>query len=114
MANHTEGLHHYNTRKRIHQKHEPYPHPHKWKNFMDRMIYVVGVFGPIMTIPQLSKIWIEQNAAGVSAISWTAYLIAAIFWLIYGIMHKETPIILTYSLWIILEVFIIIGIIIYG
>ena len=25
MANHIEGLHHFHTRKRIHQKHEIYP-----------------------------------------------------------------------------------------
>jgi len=47
----TEGLHHFHRRKRIYQKHEPYPHPDKWKRFMDHAIYCVGVFGPIMTIP---------------------------------------------------------------
>lgn len=81
---------------------------------MDKAIYVVGSFGLIMTIPQVTKIWIEKNASGVSAISWSAYLITAIFWLIYGIMHKEKPIIFTYSAWIVLEVAIVIGIILYG
>ena len=50
MANHVEGLHHFHTRKRIHQKHEIYPHPDRWMNFMDKAIYVMGVFGPLMTI----------------------------------------------------------------
>ncbi|MFW5746020.1 MAG: SemiSWEET family transporter [Nanoarchaeota archaeon] len=70
--------------------------------------------GPIMTIPQLCKIWVEKNAAGVSAVSWIAYLVTAFFWLTYGIMHKEKPIIFTYSGWIIIEVFIIIGTFVYG
>ncbi|HJO01876.1 MAG: PQ-loop domain-containing transporter [Candidatus Woesearchaeota archaeon] len=109
-----EGLHHFHIRKRVHQKHESYPHPHKWKRFMDKAIYVAGVFGPLMTLPQLTKIWIEKNAAGVSVISWASYLIAAIFWLIYGIMHKEKPIIFAYSLWIGLEILIVVGTIIYG
>ncbi len=114
MTNHTEGLHHHHVRKRIHQKHEPYPHPHKWKRFIDRAIYVVGLFGPIMTIPQLSKIWIEKNASGVSAISWAAYLVVAIFWVIYGVAHKEKPIIVISSVWIILELLIVMGILLYG
>ncbi|MFC1752460.1 hypothetical protein ACFL96_03600 [Thermoproteota archaeon] len=109
----TEPLHHHHRRKRIHQKHEPYPHPDKAKKFMDRAIYGVGIFGPIMTLPQVSKIWIEKNAAGVSAISWGAYLITTSFWLAYGIMHKEKPIIMTYSLWLVLELFIITGVLIY-
>jgi len=39
-------------------KEEPYPHPNKWKRLMDKLIYFAGVLGPIMTIPQLSKIWV--------------------------------------------------------
>lgn len=114
MTNHTEGLHHYHTRKRIHQKHEPYPHPDKWKRFMDKAIYVIGVAGPIMTIPQLMKIWVEKDASGVSVISWSSYLVIAVFWLTYGIIHKEKPIIFTYFAWIIIEILVVIGVIIYG
>jgi len=114
MTTNSHGLHHHHKRKRIHAKHESYPHPNKWKNFMDKAIYVVGVLGPIMTIPQLAKIWVEKNASGVSIISWTAYLIASGFWVIYGIMHKEKPIIVTYSLWILLDILIIIGTVIYN
>lgn len=81
---------------------------------MDKAIYVIGIAGPIMTIPQLTKIWIEKNAVGVSAISWFAYLIIAFFWLIYGVMHKEKPIILTFGVWIILDILIVIGILMYS
>ncbi|MBW2978357.1 hypothetical protein KY331_05930 [Candidatus Woesearchaeota archaeon] len=114
MADHTEGLHHFHVRKRIHKKHEKYPHPDKFKRFMDKAIYAGGVIGPIMTIPQLTKIWIDKNASGVSAISWFTYLITAVFWVIYGIQHKEKPIIYTYGVWIILDAFIVIGTIMYG
>lgn len=114
MVGQTKGLHHAHIRKRIYQKHEPYPHPDKWKRLMDKGIYAAGVIGPIMTIPQLTKIWIDKNATGVSAISWIAFLITAIFWLIYGIMHKERPIIFTYIIWIILDIFIVIGVLMYG
>ncbi|MBW2976742.1 hypothetical protein KY347_04825 [Candidatus Woesearchaeota archaeon] len=114
MAYDSRGLHHFHKRKRIHEKHEPYPHQDKFKRFIDSTIYAVGIFGPVMTLPQLAKIWIEKNASGVSVISWGAYLFAAVFWLIYGILHKEKPIILTYALWIVLEAFIVLGTVLYG
>ena len=114
MVQASHGVHHFQRRKRIHLQHEQYPHPNKWKRLLDRMIYGVAIFGPVMTIPQLTKIWIEKNAAGVSALSWAAYLVAAIFWLIYGFAHKDKPIILTNILWIILHTLIVIGTLMYG
>lgn len=114
MKKQTEGLHHFHTRKRVHQKHEPYPHPHKFKNFIDKVIYPVGILGPVMTIPQLAKIWINQDATGVSAISWSAYLVLAIFWLLYGVIHKEWPIILSSVLWILMDAMVVLGIFYYG
>lgn len=114
MSPSSGGLLHAHTRKRVHQQLETYPHPNKWKRIMDKAIFVVGAVGPVMTIPQLAKIWLEKNAVGVSALSWGAYLITAIFWLMYGIMHKEKPIIFTYSIWIVLEALIVVGTLIYG
>ena len=108
------GMQHFHKRIRIHQKHEPYPHPNKWKRFMDRAIYVVGILGPIMTMPQLIKIWAEKNAIGVSATTWIAYLLVAIFWLIYGTIHREKLIMTASILWIIVDILVVIGIIIYG
>ena len=91
----TRGLHHFHKRKRIYEFGEQYPHPNKWKRFVDRVIYPVSIFGPIMTLPQIMQIWVNKNASGVSSVSWAAYLVTAIFWLVYGVIHKEKPIILT-------------------
>lgn len=108
------GLQHLQKRKRVHQKIEDYPHPNKWKRFLDKGIYLAGILGPIMTLPQLSKIWIEKNASGVSAFSWGAYAIGAVFWIVYGFMHKEKPIILAYFSWFMLSIFIVLGTLLYG
>jgi uncharacterized protein with PQ loop repeat len=102
------GLHHYHIRKRM--QHEPFPHPDKWKRWLDKLVFVAGVFGPIMTIPQILKIWATGNAAGVSAASWIGYLITAIVWFIYGIAHREKPIIVTYAIWILMDAMIILGV----
>lgn len=110
----SSGRHHVQKRKRIYQKREPYPHPRKWIRVMDRVIYAMGIIGPIMTIPQLTKIWLEQSAAGVSVISWATYLLIAVTWTVYGILHKEKPIIFTYAIWILLDILIVFGVILYG
>ncbi|MFH1387690.1 MAG: SemiSWEET family transporter [Patescibacteria group bacterium] len=108
------GLHHFHKRKRVHENLEPYPHPDKIKRFMDKAIFVVGVVGPIMTLPQIFKIWVEKQASGISIVSFTAYLFVAAFWILYGLLHKEKPIVVTQSIWFIMHVFIVIGAIIYG
>ena len=87
--------------------------PNKFKFFIDHAIYVVGLIGPIMTIPQITNIWIDKNAAGVSAISWSAYILVAIFWVFYGIVHKEKRLITLWGLWSIMYIFVLLGLIIY-
>jgi len=114
MAKDGPGLHHFHKRKRIHLKHEKYPHPNKGIRFLDKLIFVVGVLGPLMTIPQVIKIWVEHNAAGVSFLTWSSFLIFDSVWLTYGIVHKEKPIIVSYSVWLVLELIIVIGIIRYN
>lgn len=114
MPHHSLGTHHLHVRKRIHQKHEHYPHPNKLKRVLDKAVYAIGAFGLIMTIPQITIIWVEKNAAGVSAGAWFAYTIVAMFWLLYGIVHKEKPLIMFYSLAILLNAIVLVGTLVYG
>lgn len=114
-----KGLHHFH-KKRIHKKYEKHskdkehPSKDKWKRFIDKIIYIGAVVGPIIAIPQIMKIWVEKNASGVSVISWSGYLVSAIFWLIYGVVHKEKPIVVTNIIWIFLQAIIVVGTLIYG
>lgn len=55
---------HLHKRKRIYQKHEPYPHPNKWKRLVDDLAYGAGIIIPIVTIPQAWRIWAYETAAG--------------------------------------------------
>jgi uncharacterized protein with PQ loop repeat len=109
-----KGFHHFHKRKRIHQKLEKYPSKNKWINLIDKLIYFVIALGLIITIPQVYKIWIDKNAAGVSIVSWSGYLIISFFWLTYGFVHKEKPIIISNILWIFMYILIILGVWLYG
>jgi uncharacterized protein with PQ loop repeat len=110
----SEPMIHKHTRKRVFKKLEPYPHPNKWKNLVDRLIYFVGFFGMIFTIPQITNIWIDNNFSGVSFLSWGAYLIVGGFWLLYGILHKEKPIIVIYSCLVVIYFLIVLGLVVKG
>jgi len=45
----------------------------------------MSVFTMIMTVPQVLAIWVGHQAAGVSILSWSAYLVSAVLWLWFGI-----------------------------
>jgi len=114
MAITGQGMHHLNIRKRIHEKHEQFPSPEKKIRFLDKLIYIVGIVGPLMILPQIIKIFALKTAEGLSLISYASFVLLSIIWLIYGIAHNEKPIIITNILWIALHILIVIGILIYG
>jgi uncharacterized protein with PQ loop repeat len=110
----SHAVHHLQKRKRVYQKLEKYPSIDKKKNLVDKLIYIVIFIAPIMTIPQIIKIWVEKNASGLSIISWTTYALGSMLWLSYGFLHKEKPLIISHTIWTILHIMIIVGIIFYG
>ena len=76
---------------------------------MDNLVYIAALFGVFANIPQLTRIWIDKSVAGVSIITWIGFLLGSSFWLCYGIVHKEKPIIITNALYVAIQFFIVIG-----
>jgi uncharacterized protein with PQ loop repeat len=107
-------LPHLHIRKRSQKKVEPYPARTPALRFLDRAIYIAGAVGPLFTLPQLIKIYYFQDASGVSAVSWGAYALLDIPWILYGIVHRERPITLTYVLWFLFNLAVFIGALIYS
>jgi uncharacterized protein with PQ loop repeat len=113
-GNSMPGLHHIHKRKRFHEKLEPYPHENKWIKRLDEFLLFVAVVAPIMSIPQIFKIYSTKTAAGVSALSFGFFAFFNIPWIIYGIVHKEKPIVITYILWLICNTSIVVGTLLYS
>lgn len=109
----TLGLHHLHKRKRSKLKKQTCP-DNKLKRLMDKLIYVVAIFGPLVVLPQLFEIWINKRVEGVSIITWGGFLIASLFWVVYGLIHKEKPIILMNMLWTFIYLAIVMGILFFG
>jgi uncharacterized protein with PQ loop repeat len=82
------------------------------KNIMDKLVYVSALFGVFANIPQLTKIWIDKSVAGVSIVTWIGFLLGSSFWLCYGIVHKEMPIIITNGLYVATQFIIVLGLLV--
>jgi uncharacterized protein with PQ loop repeat len=106
-------LGHVHLRKRISNM-EPYPSTDRLKRAIDYGVYLVSILGVVFTIPQMITIWINRNASGVSAISWIAYVVTALFWIFYGVIHREKPIIWINILWVICDLIVVVGAIKFG
>jgi uncharacterized protein with PQ loop repeat len=86
----------------------------KDKHFLiDSLAYFSGIVSPFMIIPQLYGIWINKNAAGVSAFSFASLALFNFIFIIYGIVNRNKLIAINNSIWCILQILIAIGVILY-
>lgn len=106
------GCHHHHIRQRIHVNHELFPNPNKLKNTVDRLAYL-SIILPLMTLPQLFVIFQSHDARGLSIITWLSYLIGALFWTVYGLLHKAKQISIPNLLMAVIDLGIIFGILLY-
>ena len=84
------------------------------ETFLRRLLGGMSVFTMLMTVPQVLTIWVGHQAAGVSVVSWSAYLLSAILWFWYGLRNKDRNIYLPCVGWVGLDVAVIVGAVIYG
>lgn len=79
-----------------------------------RLLGFMSGFTMLMTVPQVTTIWIGRQAAGVSVLSWSAYLVSAVLWFWYGLQQKDRNIYLPCIGWIALDAAVILGAAIHG
>lgn len=104
---HDSGSHHLSVRKRISKKLEPFPHPDALKRYLDRLMLLVAIGGPVVLIPQVYQVLMLKDASDLSLVTWGMWQVFNFLWLTYGIVHKELPIIIANSCYIVLHTIII-------
>lgn len=82
--------------------------------WLRRLLGGMSIFTMLMTVPQVWIIWIGRQAAGVSLLSWGAYLVSALLWFWYGLRKRDRNIYLPCIGWIGLDAAVIAGAVIYG
>lgn len=80
------------------------------RQFVNQTIYIVGGLGVLVVLPQAYNIWVDGNIAGVSLITWVGFFVAALFWCLYGAIHRQKPIFLTNFIVMLLDGIIIAGV----
>ena len=81
---------------------------------MKRLLGAASIFTLVMSVPQALTIWVSHQAAGVSLISWSAYLVSAVLWLVYGLRKHDRNIYLPCLGWIAVDAAVILGILVNG
>jgi len=76
---------------------------------LSRVLGGMSVFTMLMTVPQVLVIWIGGKAAGVSIVSWSAYLLSAVLWFWYGLRKGDRNIYLPCIGWMLLDAAVIVG-----
>ncbi len=109
-----DGHHHLSLRKRMHERLEPYPHPDAFKRFLDKIMMGVALIGPLATLPQVYQVFMTQDTKGLSLVTWTVWVLLSCVWLVYGLLHKEMPIVLSNLIYIILQGAVVVAILLYN
>ena len=79
-----------------------------------KLLGAMSVFTMLMTVPQILTIWVGHQAGGVSVLSWSAYLLSAMLWLVHGIRKRDANIYLPCVGWIVLNGAVVAGALVYA
>lgn len=107
---HFVGLRHKHERTSSHRKEKLSP----YKKFLDKLTFAAGVVGPFTVLPQIYSIFHTHSAAGVSLLTWLLIFIVTFPWILYGVAHKDKSIIVSFTLWEIVNLTVVVGVLIYG
>ncbi|MCF7910220.1 hypothetical protein K9L16_00930 [Candidatus Pacearchaeota archaeon] len=108
------GEHHIHQRKRIHIYNQPFPHPDKKIRFIDSLAMINSIVMPLTTLPQIFRIYHYKIVDGLSIAMWILYCISCLIMLPYAIVHKSKELIVLNVMWLIVNLIIIFGIILYS
>lgn len=80
---------------------------------MKRILAVMSFVTMAMTIPQVWIVWVDRQTAGVSLLSWGAYLASALLWFGHGLHQRDKNIYLACIGWIALDLAVILGVVLF-
>ena len=90
------------------KKHPLSPTTKRRTTAFDKIVLGVSVLYPLSASPQVIAVF-SGKTEGVAALSWVGFLCCTILFLIYGLRHKVAPMIIANSLWVVMDILVIIG-----
>lgn len=107
------GHQHIHIRKRVSKGLEPYPHPNALKRLLDHFMLLVAIGGPLAMLPQLLQTFATRDVLGLSLLTWSLWTFFSLAWLIYGLVHKDMPIIISQGIYVVFNSAIVIAILVF-
>jgi len=77
-------------------------------------MYGVGVLAPLALLPQVIQIYTTKSASGISLATWMLLASFSVLWVLYGVAHKDKPIIIAHVLFAILNMLVAVGALLYS
>lgn len=84
------------------------------KDLIEKLVYFAAIFYPLLSLPQIYKIYETKSADDFSLLTWASSFVFEAIFLLYGIKHKLPPVYIASVLWLISYCLIIAGILLYG
>jgi uncharacterized protein with PQ loop repeat len=84
------------------------------KRFINRLCSVFAVLMPLTALPQIWLLYSTKQTAGLSLAMWVMYCIGCIPFLLFGYIYKHKQLIVLNIMWIVVQAFMIVGIIMYS
>ena len=69
----------------------------RWRDGFDKLIVILGLINVLATIPQVVEIWSSPSARAISIFSWSYYVFFTATLLVYAVLIKSKPMIISYS-----------------
>ena len=85
----------------------------KVRSWFDYFMYGIAMATPLVLLPQVFKLFSDKNVVGLSIDTWFLLGCLNVFWIVYGLVHREPPIYIGNFLVGILNFIIVYGIILY-
>ena len=85
----------------------------KFHFYFDKYMTFAGILGQYLFYAQAYKIFTTKSAKDLSLDGFLVIMISTLSWLVYGIIHKSTPIIAAQIVAIIGMIMVVIGILLY-
>ena len=82
------------------------------QKYFERFMLVFATVEPIATIPQILEIWVHHSKAGVSLLTWSFYTLTSFVWLMYGLVKKDKPLIISGALWVVSQSLVVLGLLV--
>lgn len=75
----------------------------------DKIMLTAAFIYPVTGIPQIVQVF-NGNTEGVSVLSWAGFTFFVSIFLVYSIIHRIKPMIITYAMWLVVDVLVVVGV----